>query len=305
MKHYTKQKKIITLTALSALLALPATVNAELTGNMNIATETESTRFDDPNLTDRGFSKWEVSAFLQDQYKYPSWFGGFYMMNEDGFQGQLEDQTYTGSNSVIETYLGKFNDTSWGNWGAEVMIGHESAPDAYKIRPKVFAWHPITNAISIKGYAMYVLQDTRLAKDEFEAQMMTELETEPEISYQLTDTVGTYLKVFWRDRTQKIYDTSNDRSEQEFALKPGVTMGFGQLKTSLWAEFGNWKLEDKKEVLREYDYWALAGTAEYPIADSLVLTSRVSYQSNEFKAGPWDASDSYVPGFKIGVRYLF
>ncbi|MCW8995265.1 MAG: hypothetical protein OQK77_05580 [Psychromonas sp.] len=313
MKRYTKQKRLVTLTALSALLTLPAIVHAELTGNISVGNETELTRFDDANLTDRGSSKWELSAFLQDQYQHPGWFGGFYMAQEDGFTGPLENQVYTSENSIMETYLGKLTDTSWGNWGLEVMIGHESAPDAYKVRPKITAWSPITNRMSIKGYAMYVMQDTRLAQDQQEEQLMTELETEPEISYQLTDSFGTFFRVYWRDRTQKISgksedrnpNASSDRSEQEFALKPGISMNLGKLKTTLWGEFGNWKLEDKQQVLREYDYKAIAGTAEYPIADSLMLTSEFRYLSQENKEGPWDASDAYMPKFKIGVRYLF
>ncbi|WP_278183015.1 OmpG porin family protein [Vibrio misgurnus] len=302
-----KQKHIVTSIAMTAMFTVSPLAFATLTGSIDLRNETEITRFDNPLQADRGYQKWEVAGFFQDQYKHPGWFGGFYLMREDGFEGQWGNQTYNGGNSVNELYLGKFNDASWGNWGAEVMIGHESGPDAYKIRPKAFAWYPITDQLHLSGYAMYVIQDTRLNEDEQEMQMMTELEVEPKLEYRISEEFGVNFSLYWRDRHQDLPKTWNaDRTEQEFALKPGVYFNYGTLKTTLWTEFGTWELTSPSEKLKAYDFWRIGSTADYPMANYLTFTSELGYQNNYNTEGPWDrASDAYELFFKLGFRYLF
>lgn len=302
-----KQKTFVTSIVAATLLAASPSSFATLSGNIDFRNETEITRFDNPAQKDRGYQKWEVAGFFQDQYKHPSWFGGFYLMREDGFEGRWGNQNYKGGNSVSELYLGKVNDTSWGNWGAEVMVGHESAPDAYKVRPKLFGWYPITEQLHLSGYAMYVLQDTRLKEDEKEEQMMTEFEIEPKLEYRVSEEFGVNFKVFWRDRNQDMPKAWNaDRNEQEFALKPGIYFNRGKLKSTLWGEFGNFELKTPSETMKAYDFWRIGTTADYPILNDVVFTSELGYQSNYNPEGPWDmTSEAYQLFFKLGFRYLF
>ncbi len=302
-----KQTTFITRLGLAAVAAVSLPVSAELTGNIGIGNETEAVRFDNPAQMDRGHQKWEVAGFFQNNSKSPGWFGGFYMMREDGFTGPWEDQTYTGGNSVGEIYLGKFVEASKGNWGAEVMVGHESAPDAYKVRPKVFGWYPLTDKLGLSGYAMYVMQNTRQEETDKPEQMMTELETEPKLEYRISDAFGVNVKAFLRDRHQEMpSDWHADRHEREYALKPGIYYNFSKLKTTLWAEYGDWKLTTPAETLKAFNYWRIGSTADYPLMDDLLFTSELGYQENFDPEGPWDmTSESYQVFVKLGVKYLF
>lgn len=154
---------------------------------------------------------------------------------------------------------------------------------------------------------MYVYQDTKLNEDQKEEQRMTEFETEPKLEYRFSDDFGSFMKVYWRDRLQEMPDNWNaDRTERELSVKPGIWANFDEWKTSLWAEFGTWELTTPSETLKAYDYWRIAGTAEYQILDNLAFTSELGYQQNYNPYGPWDnTSSAYVPFVKLGIRYNF
>ncbi|NVC96057.1 hypothetical protein FC650_21125 [Vibrio natriegens] len=295
----------LTVCASSLLLSFPSM--AQVTGNIDIANENEFTRFDDQNVDDRGFSKLAISGFFQNADLYPGWFAGFYNMREDGYSGRFGNQHYENGNSVMEVTIGKFNEAFWGNWGAEVMMGHESAPDAYKIRPKVFAWYPVTDRLHFNGYAMYVYQEPRKNAQESDEQVMTELELEPQFTYRINNNFTPFVKLFWRDRHQEITSSANaDRIENEYAIKPGVNMFFDKWKISLWGEMGRWEISTSQELLKRYDYWRISGSTDVPISDSFSFNTELGYQENYNPKGPWDnSSPAKVPFVKLGIRYLF
>lgn len=276
-----------------------------LHGNIGSQIEIDDVRRSDNQKNSGKFKLATIQAFLRHD-ELPNWYFGFWNAREDSYKGQFSNQSYKGTNTINEFFIGHIFETWRGNIGTEVMLGSETATKRWKNRFKVWQDLRLSSKWSLAGYAYgeYQPQGNQPGNGDLEQYIF---ETEPAIQYRVNPDLGLYLRPYYYYNRQ-VRENWGDIVEQEWKVTAGLWKNWYPLLTSIYIGFGQDKIDNAsnaQEIFYDGRYKFIGGTISYPVFGDVRLYGEFKARFTK-ETGLWtSAGNSWNPFTVVGVTYNF